>query len=225
MILYSGPLSMFGAKAQIAVLEKGVACEQRMVPFTLRDRYKPYAPEIVRINPKLQVPVLIDGDLEIFDSTQILEYLEDICPEPALWPKDPKARAAARLLELKSDEIFFPHVITLIGLLGDASSEEGQAALAGLSDYYDDMEEQIGTSDYLARAFTYADIAFYMAQFFAAFLGGGMAPRHQKLLAWRQRMMARPAVAAVVAPICHFIADNGLAVPEVERALMESSAA
>ena len=71
MILYSGPLSMFGAKAQIAALEKGIDCELVMVPFTRDHRYEPKHPQVLRVNPKAQVPVLIDGAVEIFDSTQI----------------------------------------------------------------------------------------------------------------------------------------------------------
>src|SRR5215213_6275448 len=114
MKLYSGPLSMFGAKAEIAAHEKGLAFELVMVPFEMKTLYQPKHPEVLRINPKRQVPVLIDGDLEIFDSTQIFEYLEDLKPEPALWPRDVKARAQARLLELRSDEIYFPHIIRLM---------------------------------------------------------------------------------------------------------------
>ena len=48
---------------------------------------------MLRVNPKRQVPVLIHDDLEIFDSTQIFEYLEDLKPDPALWPREIKARA------------------------------------------------------------------------------------------------------------------------------------
>src|SRR6266849_6144152 len=114
--LYSGPLSMFGAKAQIAALEKGLDFDLVMVAYDSQLGYSPKNPEILRVNPKRQVPVLIHGDLEIFDSTQIFEYLEDLKPEPALWPADPVARARARLLEHKSDEVYFPHVIRLMGL-------------------------------------------------------------------------------------------------------------
>ena len=63
--LFSGPLSMFGAKAQIAVLEKGLPFELAMVPF--KTSYEPKHPEVLRINPKRQVPVLIHDDLEIFE--------------------------------------------------------------------------------------------------------------------------------------------------------------
>jgi glutathione S-transferase len=77
----------------------------------------------MRVNPKGQVPVLVHGSLEIFDSTQIFEYLEDLQPTPALWPRDFVERARARRLEHESDELYFPHVIRLMGLqenLGDA---------------------------------------------------------------------------------------------------------
>jgi hypothetical protein len=116
MKIYSGPLSMFGAKVEIAAREKGIPFELEMVPFSMEKLYAPKHPEVLRINPKRQVPVLIDGDLEIFDSTQIFEYLEDRYPVPPLWPAAPQDRARARLLELKSDEVFFPPVIRLMGL-------------------------------------------------------------------------------------------------------------
>ena len=78
MKLFTGPLSMFGAKAQIAALEKKLAFELIMVPFDRNDAYEPKHPDVARINPKRQVPVLIHGDVELFDSTQIFEYLEDL---------------------------------------------------------------------------------------------------------------------------------------------------
>src|SRR5215813_8033118 len=121
--LFSGPLSMFGAKAQIAAIEKGVEFELVMVPFDMQLLYEPKHPDVVRINPKRQVPVLIHGDLEIFDSTQIFEYLEDLQPDPPLWPREPTARARARGLELQSDEVYFPHVIRLMSLQDALTSE------------------------------------------------------------------------------------------------------
>jgi glutathione S-transferase len=90
MQLYSGPVSMFGAKAEIAVRAKSIECPRTVVPFSLAKLYEPKHPMVARVNPKGQVPVLVDGDLEIFDSTQIFEYLEDVRPRPALWPSDPR---------------------------------------------------------------------------------------------------------------------------------------
>ena len=64
MKLYSGPLSMFGAKVEIALREKGVEFELVMVAFAQAQGYSPRHPEVLRVNPKRQVPVLIDGDVE-----------------------------------------------------------------------------------------------------------------------------------------------------------------
>src|SRR4029079_19737867 len=147
MKLYSGPLSMFGAKAEIAAREKRLDFELVMVPFEMAALYQPKHPEVARINPKRQVPVLVDdgpgGDLEIFDSTQIFEYLETIRPEPALWPAEPKAKARARLLEHKSDEGYFPPIVRLMGRQNkpdDATAVEARAAAMA---YYDEMERTI----------------------------------------------------------------------------------
>ncbi|HYB98707.1 MAG TPA: glutathione S-transferase family protein [Candidatus Limnocylindrales bacterium] len=212
--LYSGPLSMFGAKAEIAFKEKGVPCDREFVPFSLATFYEPKHPEVARINAKKQVPVLIDGDLELFDSTQIFEYLEDIQPSPPLWPSDKRERARARLLELKSDEVFFPNVILLMPhLRGNASDDVVNGAIAAIQDYYAQMDARLERGDYLAGAFTYADIAFYMAQFFAGFLGQPPGEEHARLLAWKSRMAARPAVAAVVDPMRAFLAEYGVAAP------------
>jgi glutathione S-transferase len=130
MTLYSGPLSMFGAKCQIAALEKFLPVRVVMVPFTEDHRYEPKHPEVLRINPKRQVPVLVHGDVSIFDSTQICEYFEDVQPTPPLWPKIPAARAEARLLELKADEVFFPHIIRLMSHQDRLSEAPAQEAIA-----------------------------------------------------------------------------------------------
>ena len=81
---------MFGAKAEIAALEKGLDVELIMVPFEMKTLYQPKHPEVLRINPKRQVPVLIDGDLELFDSTQIFEYFETVKPDPRCGRPTPR---------------------------------------------------------------------------------------------------------------------------------------
>ena len=71
--------------------------------------------------------MLVDGDLALFDSTQIFEYLEDLQPQPPLWPRDLHERARARQLELKSDEVYFPHVVRLMGLQSSLLSRTANA--------------------------------------------------------------------------------------------------
>jgi glutathione S-transferase len=185
---------MFGAKVEIAIFEKGLDCAIEMVPFSMKTLYEPKHPEVLRVNPKRQVPVLIDGDLELFDSTQIFEYLEDRYPEPPLWPRDIATRARARQWELKSDEVFFPHVIRLMPLRGDTSRPEWQPAKDGIEAYYRGSDAVLATRDWFAGPYTYADIAFYMAQMFAARLGVPMPSDLPNLARWLARITARPAV-------------------------------
>jgi len=216
--IYSGPLSMFGAKVEIAAREKNLEFDLVMVPFDFERGYAPKHSEVLRINPKHQVPVLVDGDVEIFDSTQIFEYLEDRWPEPPLWPRSIAARAEARRLELCSDEVFFPHVIRLMGLRGDpdpVDAPEWQRARAGIERHYIWMNQLLQDREYMADQFSYADIAFYMAQFFAARHTVPMTAEHSNLVAWRERMIGRPAVRTVVTAMADYLRSEGRAVPEL----------
>lgn len=219
MKLYSGPLSMFGAKAEIALHEKGISFELVMVPFEMKTLYSPKHPEVARINPKRQVPVLIDGDLEIFDSTQIFEYLETIKPEPALWPADPKAKARARLLETKSDEVYFPPIVRLMGLQATPDDPAAVEARAAAVRFYDELETSMGARHWLAGDYSYADIAFYMAQLFGARMTAPMTDAHPRLQAWRDRMSARPAVAKVAGAMGRYLLSQDRKLPPFLEAL------
>jgi glutathione S-transferase len=198
---------MFGAKAEIAAREKGLDFELVMVPFEMKTLYEPKHPEVLRINPKRQVPVLIDGDLELFDSTQIFEYFETLKPDPALWPVDPKARARARLLEHKSDEVYFPHIIRLM------SDPQAPGAHEAAGRFYDEMERTLGDGEWLAGDYSYADIAFYMAQLFGDRMGAPMGEAHPRLQAWRERMGARPPVRQVAGEMGRYLLSIGRKLP------------
>ena len=216
--IYSGPLSMFGAKVEIAAREKSVEFDLVMVPFDFERGYAPKDPEVLRINPKHQVPVLVDGNVEIFDSTQIFEYLEDRWREPPLWPRSIAARAEARRLELCSDEVFSPHVIRLMGLRGDpdpVDAPEWKRARAEIERHYIWMNQLLQDREYLADQFSYADIAFYMAQFFAARHTVPMTAEHSNLVTWRERMIGRSAVRTVVTAMAGYLRSEGRAVPEL----------
>src|SRR5258706_2931359 len=164
--LYSGPLSMFGAKVQIAALEKGLDLDLVMVAYDSGLGYSPKHAEVLRVNPKGQVPVLVHGDLELFDSTQIFEYLEDLQPTPALWPRDIRDRARARRLEHQSDEVYFPHIIRLMSLQKNLTDAVAVASIAAATVYYSEMEKLLTAGTWLAHAYSFADIAVYMAALF-----------------------------------------------------------
>jgi glutathione S-transferase len=67
-----------------------------ITPFFGNDEFR-------RVSPLCRIPVLIDGDLSISDSTVICEYLDDAYPGHRLYPAYPKDRARARWLEEFAD--------------------------------------------------------------------------------------------------------------------------
>lgn len=81
-----------------------VCLELKGIPY----RIDPIAPfvgdeDFSKLSPLRRIPVLIDGDLVLNDSTVICEYLQDRFPSPSLYPADPVERAKARWLEEYAD--------------------------------------------------------------------------------------------------------------------------
>ncbi len=103
MILYDHPLSSYAQKVKIALREKGVAFE-RMLPdgFGTGRRDTDFA----AANPRGEVPVLLpDGGMPIFESTVILEYIEDRWLGTKLCPRIRKRgpmRASPRRCAIRS---------------------------------------------------------------------------------------------------------------------------
>jgi glutathione S-transferase len=219
MTIYSGPLSMFGAKVQIAAQEKGLNFDLVMVAYDPVLGYMPKHNEVLRINPKGQVPVLTHGEVEIFDSTQIFEYLEDLQPDPPLWPRDLATRTRARRLEHQSDEIYFPHIIRLMNLHEHMDDPAAVASIEAASDYYGEMEKTLGTDAWLAKDFSFADIAFYMAALFGERRGAPITTATPRLLEWRERMSQRVAVRTVAGTMARWLKAAGRPVPQFMSAL------
>lgn len=200
MKLYSGPLSLFTAKVRVALDEKQIPYELISVPFSRAHGYSPKLPEMLAINPKGQVPVMIDEDLEIFDSTLILEYLEDRYPEPPLYPRDIKERARCRQLEAAADEIFFPNVWELIAEVfykPDPAQRDAariDKAKIALTAHYDQLNRALEGRDHLCRQFTVADIGYFLTTMFATSLGVPPNEAHPNVLAWTARVGSRPSV-------------------------------
>ncbi len=221
MKLYSGPLSLFTAKVRIALAEKGLPYERIDVGWSLAERYLPHHPDVVRLNPKAEVPVLVDGDTVVYDSTVILEYLEDRSPSPPLLPKDAAARADARQLEAAADEIFFPQVWSLIEESFYPEPPEGRdparrsEAHAALRAEYDRLEARLADRKTLcADGFSIADIGWIVMVNAASTLGAPPDAEHAGVQAWIAAMRARPAVAQELDGMRDFVA--GLFAPPAE---------
>src|SRR5436309_15298533 len=98
VLLYEHPLSPYAQKVKIALAEKGVAFECRLPDF-MSGRDDAFA----AASPRLEVPALVDGETRVFDSTIILEYVEDRWPAPPLLPAAPAERARVRTLAAVRD--------------------------------------------------------------------------------------------------------------------------
>jgi glutathione S-transferase len=220
MKLYSGPLSLFARKVEIALGEKGLPYERVMVPFTQAAGYAPKHPDVLAANPKGQVPVLVDGELTLFDSTLIVEYLEDAYPTPPLYPKGAKACARCRLIELSADEILLPLVRALMFRSVPADPDptrqaeraaEAERAEAAIRDFYAGLETRLAGRDYFCGDYSVADIAMFMTVLFVLRLRGPRLDAFPALAAWYARVGARPAAAKAAAEIA--AADRELSAP------------
>lgn len=84
--------SSWSFRPWIALKQKGIPFKEALVPFDFENGN----PEFRRFSPSMKVPVLKRGDLTVWDSLAILEYVAELHPEAGLWPEERSARAWAR---------------------------------------------------------------------------------------------------------------------------------
>lgn len=208
--LYAGPLSLYSRKVEIALIEKGVPYEREFVAFTQERGYAPKHPAVLAHNPKRQVPVLIDGDLALFDSTVIFEYLEELYPAPPLYPTTPQERARCRLLELDADEILFAPVRNLLFRTEPphpdadkhaAQVAAGKAAEGAIAERFAELDGRLKGHDFFCGGLSVADIGLFMTVLFTQRLNGPKLDSHIRLAGWYRRLLERPAFARIAAEI------------------------
>jgi glutathione S-transferase len=79
-------------RAWLALKRTGAAFDEVVIPL-----YQPGSREtVLKYSPSGRVPSLRHGDVTVWDSLAICEYLAETFPDAGLWPSDPQARAAAR---------------------------------------------------------------------------------------------------------------------------------
>src|SRR5258708_34016969 len=103
--LYYGSGSPYAWRAQFALEQKALPYELKVISFSAGDTRKP---EFLALNPRHQVPVLVDGDFVLYESNAIVEYLDEAYPATGapLFPGDARTRALARRLVLEVDNYF-----------------------------------------------------------------------------------------------------------------------
>jgi maleylpyruvate isomerase len=116
-------------RVRIALHWKGLAFESLPVPLRSGAQR---SPEYLDVNPQGLVPTLVDGALALGQSLAILEYLEELWPEPPLLPRHPAGRARVRQLALviAADTHPLQNIGTLALLAAEGVSPEGQQRFA-----------------------------------------------------------------------------------------------
>ena len=202
IVFYFGSGSPYAWKVWLALEHKKLPYEARRMSFDGGDLK---TAEFTAINPRQQVPALVDNGFAMYESAAILEYLEDRYPDSGtpLWPKDVQARAIARR---RAAEVL-SHIDPLNSKIFDLvfSAAEKGPNVEAIADWKKSMAEQLTIIDgwlnqvYLAGdKLSGADFTLYP---YAAFLGriDARKPGHNllalvppKLAAWMKRIEALP---------------------------------
>ena len=197
--LYDYPDCPFCQKVRVVLAEKDLEYERVHVDLHKQEQR---APEFLKLNPYGKVPVLIDEDVVIYDSTIINEYLNEEYPNPPLMPEDSAGRARVRLLEDFADNSFTPPAGMILTELhkaeGERDAERVRRYQTEISRVLGRLEVMLEGKPYLAGEFSLADVAFAPRVLTLNQLGVELEARLQNVAAWITRLRERPSVAALL---------------------------
>ena len=195
--LYEHPLSSYVQKVKIALREKNI-------PFEAV-RATGVGPggasgEFVTANPRAEVPALIDGATMLFDSTIILEYIEEKWPAPALLPAGPAERARLRMIEEVCDTHYeainwglgeINRFGRAEGALKDALVAKAKGQIAGMQNW---LARQLGSADWFnGTGFGWGDLS--VVPYVNGSARYGFGPDAESPLGrWHRRVNARESV-------------------------------
>src|ERR1041384_535056 len=94
LVIGNKNLSSWSMRPWFLMKHAGIAFREEVRLFE-SDRWRE---RITDVSPSGRVPVLYDGDLAVWDSLAICEYIAEIFPEKKLWPDDRERRAHARAI-------------------------------------------------------------------------------------------------------------------------------
>jgi len=202
LTLYYGSGSPYAWRVQLALEHKALTYELKVLSFSAGDTRKP---EFLALNPRHQVPVLVDGDFVLYESNAIVEYIDEAFPGRGspLFPGDARERALVRRMVLEVDNYFSKATDDLLDQAFWKKPEErdAQKLAEGRKSTVDELA-MISNSmrgDYLAGALSAADFACYPM---VAFLYRAQKMKlpdlnadsmlTPKLRAWKARIEALP---------------------------------
>lgn len=198
MLVVGSPVSPYVRKVLAVLHLKGIDYElDPITPFYGNDEFS-------KLSPLRRIPLLIDGELVINDSTVIAEYLDEAYPAVPILPETAAARAHARWVEEYADSrladlciwgYFYPKIVAP-RVFKRAPDEAALAKVAetDLPDALDWIERQAPVDGFLFDMVSLADIAIACPLRNAAIAGWIPDPaRWPKTAAWLARISAVPA--------------------------------
>jgi stringent starvation protein A len=194
--LYDYPDCPFCQKVRVVLAEKDLEYEKIFVDLRKGEQK---LPDFLRMNPYGKVPVLVDEDEVIYDSTIINEYLEEEYPLPRLMPEDSQGRSRVRMLEDYCDNSFIPPTTMLLAQLRKPEAERDPQRVDQARDelrralYF--LRDKLGTQEYLVgREFTLADASYAPRIMVLGRLGIELEPALAPVQAWVDRVRGRSSV-------------------------------
>jgi glutathione S-transferase len=205
MKLYEHPFSPYVQKVKIALYEKSV-------PFELEipNAFSGAATDYGSTNPRLEVPSLVDEGVAIFDSTIILDYIEEKWPTPPLLPPSPRERARVRMIEEICDTYYeainwgLMEVKAWRRTSGTAAEKLIARAVEQTRGMHAWLERELGSEPYFNGAsFGYGDLSVF--PYLHGSVVWGYAPRDGSALAnWLKRVEPRDSIRKTVAAATQF---------------------
>ena len=210
LTLYEHPLSAYAMKAKMALLFKKLEFNA-VTPEGLA--VGSAGGEFLDASPRAEIPALIDGDVQLFDSTIILEYLEDKWPTPPLLPKTPAERARVRMIEDVMDTLYEPNnwghmeVTRFKRASGPLADKLVAAAQSNISQLQGWLDSQLGDRTWFnGDSFGWGDIA--VAPYVNRSAAAGMEPAGKSgLAAWLERANQQECVSKVITQMKEVVAN------------------
>ncbi len=197
LTLFDNAFSPFARKVRMVLEFKGLAFD------TVDGLHRSGHEALAKVNPRREVPVLVDGATVVANSSHIVAYLEDAYPQPPVLPGDAAARARIRDWERIADTVLDPVVVD-VSLWSWANRHDQppaglrEAAARDMDAIYARIEDALAAGgEYLCGAFSLADIALVPNLTGARALKLGADPaRFPRTVAWIKRLAGLPVVAA-----------------------------
>lgn len=213
--LFDSAFSPFARKVRMVLEHKGLAFE------ALDGLLKSNHAALKAVNGRIEVPVLVDGDITVVNSADIVSHLEFRYPTKAVYPEAPAARVHARAWERAADA-YVDAILINVSYWKWADRSDSmpagllEAARADLGRVYAALDKELTGREFVSGPLSIADIALFPHVASAKAMEVEFSTKeHPNLARWFKQMRALPICMADLRRARDFVA--GLEGRDVER--------